>query len=341
MSQEIHITPICGGLLYVLMRGTKVEDMIFGDVDGARDIGAIYMAKVDRAIKGSGGMFVDLGSEKAFLRSKQNYPQGRMMPVQIIQPANADKPIRVSDQIDYRGEFVVLTPGRPGVHQSRKIKSVELLDEAQAQLTSLLPADCGMILRSASRNAGFDEISEDCAALLAQLDAVQNAPQKIGMIAPAPTGMRRALIEWSDIGVYPADRLPEFVLEAVCNALELPLRPAGGEVYIEQTRALIAVDVNTGANTAPTASRDVNLSLASHLPRWLRMMGWGGQICVDLAPMPIGARKPFETAIGTNAKKAGLSLSGHGFGPLGLYEATLKYDRRPMPIGLLEALSET
>lgn len=338
MSYEIHIAPAGQGLVYVLMRDAKCEDILFTDSDGKRDIGAIYMAKVDRAVKGSGGMFVDIGGEKAFLRSKKNYPLGRTLPVQIQQCASHDKPIRVSDQIDYRGEFVVLTPGRPGVHQSRKIRSVELLDEAQSQLASLLPEDCGMIVRSASRNAGFDEIAEDAAALLEQLNNVENAKSNAGIISAAPIGARRALVEWSDNGVYEHEYFPDYILEALHNALNLPLKCAGGEVYIEATRALIAIDVNTGANTAPTAARDVNLSVASHLPRWLRMMGWGGQVCVDLAPMPVGARKTFETAIIKSAKKSGLSLNGHGFGPLGLYEATIKYDRRPLPRNILELL---
>ena len=338
MSFEIHIAPVKGSLLYVLMREAKCDDVLYTSNDGKRDIGAIYMARVDRAIKGTGGMFVDIGPEKAFLRSKQNYPQGRYLPVQIQQCASNDKPIRVSDQIDYRGEFVVLTPGRPGVHQSRKIKSVELLDEAQAQLSSLLPEDCGMILRSASKNVGFDEIAEDTEALLSQLSRVEEANETAGLISAAPVGQRRALIEWSDTGVYEHEHFPEYILEALHNALALPLTCAGGEVYIEATRAMLTVDVNTGANTAPTAARDVNLSLASRLPRWLRMMGWGGQLCIDLAPMPVGARKPFESAMGKGAKQSGLGFNGYGFGPLGLYEASIKYDRRPLPRNILEQL---
>ena len=60
--------------------------------------------------------------------------------------------------------------------------------------------------------------------------------------------------------------------------------PGGGFAVIESTRALIAVDVNTGRDTTPAAALKVNIALARELPRQLRLRGLGGQIVIDFAP---------------------------------------------------------
>src|SRR5690606_26293779 len=64
--------------------------------------------------------------------------------------------------------------------------------------------------------------------------------------------------------------------------------------FIEPTRALVAVDVNTGADGSPAAGLKANLALARELPRQLRLRGLGGQITLDLAPMPKRERAVFE-----------------------------------------------
>ena len=57
-------------------------------------------------------------------------------------------------------------------------------------------------------------------------------------------------------------------------------------MMIEPTRALVAVDVNTGPDTSPAASLKANIAAARDLPRQLRLRGLGGQVVVDFAPMP-------------------------------------------------------
>ena len=49
-------------------------------------------------------------------------------------------------------------------------------------------------------------------------------------------------------------------------------------MYVEPTRALVAVDVNTGRDTSLAAGTKANLASALMLPRALRVKGLGGQI---------------------------------------------------------------
>ena len=53
----------------------------------------------------------------------------------------------------------------------------------------------------------------------------------------------------------------------------------------------MAVDVNTGKDLSLTSGLKANLNLARMLPRQLRLRGLGGQIVLDLAPMPKRDRK--------------------------------------------------
>ena len=78
------------------------------------------------------------------------------------------------------------------------------------------------------------------------------------------------------------------------RAAHVPLG-GGASMYVEPTRALVAVDVNTGGDTTPAAGLKANIAAARELPRQLRLRGLGGQITLDLAPMPKKDRRQFET----------------------------------------------
>ena len=76
-----------------------------------------------------------------------------------------------------------------------------------------------------------------------------------------------------------------------------PWRVVAIYVYIEPTRALIAVDVNTGSDSVSGSGHQSQFCLRQSLPRALRVRGLGGQITLDLAPMPKKDRKGFESAL--------------------------------------------
>ena len=78
------------------------------------------------------------------------------------------------------------------------------------------------------------------------------------------------------------------------EAIEALLAPrialtGGGHMMIEPTRALVAVDVNTGPDTSPAASLKANIAAARDLPRQLRLRGLGGQVVVDFGGVVLQA----------------------------------------------------
>lgn len=334
-AREYFETEFDLGNLLIALNNGKLLDMIYLH-DGKDDIGAIYLGKLDRPIKGLGGAFIDVGQgQKFFFRSKKNLAEGAVFPVQIQQSTIDGKPPRVTDVIDFQGVFLVLTPDRPGINQSRAIAKLKLAEGFEAKISAKLPKDCGLIFRSDSRFATEAEILHELEGLIAQYQTVINA-RNLGMIQAALTGEDRVRKEWGDGGFEKVKRLPDYVYEAMELALKNPLRAAGGSVFVEKTRALIAIDIDTGLNTAPTAGRDVNMKALAEICNYLSIMGMAGQFCIDPAPMPVQARKGFETAFASAAKRTGLKLNSRGFGPLGLYEGSIAYARRPIDQNAME-----
>ncbi len=104
----------------------------------------------------------------------------------------------------------------------------------------------------------------------------------------------------------------------------------GASMAVEPTRALVAVDVNTGADFSPAAGLKANLATARELPRQLRLRGLGGQIAVDFAPMPKQHRRTLEEALKKAFRDDPVETSLVGWTALGLYELQRKRERRPL-----------
>ncbi len=120
------------------------------------------------------------------------------------------------------------------------------------------------------------------------------------------------------------------VLECL-EALKSPDVPLPeGSLAIEPTRALVAVDVNTGADFSPAAGLKANLAAARALPRQLRLRGLGGQIVVDFAPMPKKDRRTLEEALRKAFRADPVETSLVGWTPLGHYELQRKRERHPL-----------
>ena len=104
----------------------------------------------------------------------------------------------------------------------------------------------------------------------------------------------------------------------------------GAYAYIEPTRALVAVDVNTGNDTSMSAGTKANFALAKALPRALRVRGLGGQIVLDLAPMPKKDRRGFESTLKAALRADATETVLVGWTPLGHVELQRKRAKIPL-----------
>ena len=314
----------------------RIEDLAIDPADDKPLPGAIYRAVADRPMKGQGGLFVKLPEGSGFLRQTAGIAPGQRLLVQITGPAEAGKAYPVTTRLLFKSRFAIVTPGAPGLNISRRIKEDDLRAELEALASDGMQGaeeSLGLILRSACVHANDDEIAEDIAAMrdLAQAvlaDLQGNAELLVEGAGAHETAWR----DWADPApddVIEGGFADHGVLEQIDALLTARVALGEGHMMIEPTRALIAVDVNTGNDTSPAAALKANIAAARELPRQLRLRGLGGQVVIDFAPMPKKDRAVLDQVIRA-AFKSESEVNLAGWTTLGLYEMTRKRDRLPL-----------
>ncbi len=308
----------------------RLDDLLIDD-DAPR-IGTIYRGICDRALKGQGGMMLRVPGGSAWLRTAKGLKAGEAVLVQVTGTAEAGKAVPVTDRLLFKSRYAIVTPAAPGINVSRRITDEDERMRLMGIADVALEAEVGLILRSQAQGAAADEIAEDIVAM-ADLAAAVLAETGTGPETLTEGYGPHALAwrEWDADDVLTAEGCfaENGVLDLI-DALASPLVPLDeGAMYVEPTRALVAVDVNTGGDTSPAAALKVNLAAARALPRALRLRGLGGQVTVDFAPMPKGQRKQLEQSLRNSFRNDPIETSLVGWTPMGLYELQRKRERAP------------
>lgn len=317
-----------------LMVDGKLEDFLIAA--DAPAPGTIYRARTDRPVKGQGGMFLTTPDGPAFLRQAKGLAPGTLMLVQVTGYAEPGKALPVTERILFKSRFAIVTPDAPGLNISRSIRDEDERDRLlEIAHDSMDGSDYGLILRSCCQGEDVAEIAEDIGAMLAHAEQVLNDPGTEPELLLEGDGPHvLAWRDWTD----PAEVVTQAggfethgVLDALESARGISERLSGGaHLFIQPTRALVAVDVNTGADTSLAAGTKANFACAKALPRALRVRGLGGQITLDLAPMPKKDRRGFESALRAALKADGIETTLAGWTPLGHYELQRKRGRLPL-----------
>jgi ribonuclease G len=334
----VVLDEIAGQQAATLVVDGVLQDLMIDPRDDRPVPGAIYRVVADRPMKGQGGIFVKLPQGSGFLRQISGVAPGQRLLVQVSGPAEPGKATPVTTRLLFKSRFAIVTPEAPGLNISRRIRD----DDARAALQELAESQMagavgtlGLILRSACWDAEPEAVAEDIAAMrgLAEvvLADVNGDPE---LLVDGAGAHETAFRDWLD----PAPDAVETDENAFANAdvldlidvLRGPRVDLGeGHMMIEPTRALVAIDVNTGADTSPAAALKVNIAAARDLPRQLRLRGLGGQMVIDFAPMPKRERAILDQVMRAAFKTEG-EINLAGWTTLGLYELTRKRDRLPL-----------
>jgi Ribonuclease G/E len=316
-----------------LMVDGRLDDILIDDTEAPR-VGAIYRAICDRPMKGQGGMMLRLpDGGSAFLRQAKGLSPGEPLLVQVTGVAEAGKAVPVTDRVLFKSRYAIVTPDAPGLNVSRQIEDEAERDRLLAIAHSVMEGPFGLILRSAAAGTPDEEVAEDITAMLDLATAVTD-----DMNGTDPECLTEGdgphLLAWREwqaptVVTDPGGFVREGVLDQL-DALRSPLVDLGeATMYVEPTRALVAVDVNTGGDTSPAASLKANLAAARALPRALRLRGLGGQVTVDFAPMSKVHRKQLEQSLKASFRNDPIETSLLGWTPMGLFELSRKRERAP------------
>ena len=314
-----------------LIRDGKLEDLLIDPPDGTPPPGTIFRAIADRPAKGLGGQFLRLpGDLKGFLRQGQ-IPAGRTALVQVTGFAEPGKAIPVTGKPLFKGRYVIVTPSARGINISRAIRDENRHVSLKELVADTCPDVTGLILRSNAEHADDVDIADELTALhqLAQ-SVIHDDGTAAELLLDGPTAPELAWMEWDHDAGTPAS-FDDFEVEDLIDQMRQSFVDLGtASAYIEPTRALVAVDVNTGGDTSPAAGLKANIALARDLPRLLRCKGLGGQITIDFAPFPKKDRKVLEHNLRAAFKGDSIETALVGWTPLGHFELNRKRARLPL-----------
>ncbi|MCW8306427.1 Rne/Rng family ribonuclease [Acidiphilium sp. PA] len=251
--------------------------------------------------------------------------------VQVVKEERGSKGAALTTYISLAGRFSVLMPNSPnGGGVSRKITSVadrRRLKEVMAELD--IPDGMGMIVRTAGAARPKPEIKRDCEYLLRLWDDIRE--KTLASIAPALVYEEATLIKRTIRDVYTRDvdtlliegeegyrtarefmrmlmptavkkvvqwndRQPLYAKYQVEQMLDQMFQPtvqlrSGGYLVINQTEALVAIDVNSGRATRERNIEDTalrtNMEAAEEVARQLRLRDLAGLIVIDFIDMEV------------------------------------------------------
>ena len=232
----------------------------------ARPAGSVHLGRVVRLAPGLGAALVDIGDQRpGFLPQRPgtaDLNEGARVVVEVRREAQRDKGARLSTRLAaHRGED---DPARFADLAAR------LDPPAQLDPSPGFAAALALRLPGAP-----DRVVADDPAIVPELRAA----------FPAADIVHRAHEDW------PVD------LDAAIDAALAPTvaLPGGGSLHIEESRAAVLIDVDTGtpeAGSAERAALSVNLAAAAAIARQLRLRQLAGGIVVDFAALD--GRRPRE-----------------------------------------------
>lgn len=174
-------------------------------------------------------------------------------------------------------------------------------------------------------------------ALARAIGAGSGAPR---VLTPAPPLAERLLAFARDAEILVGRAARQMADEAEAQALaSIHPIPEGGDVAIEPTRALVAVDVDLGARKgveAKRAARQVNLAAIGQIARLLRLKALGGLVVIDLVGRGHDGAALLAAARGAFAP----DNPGVAIGPVnrfGLMELALPKRQRPVAEALCDS----
>lgn len=278
-----------------------IVEQTFRDEGG---VGEIRLGRVVNVERGVSAAFLDIGTgSNGFLHVsdwpgsirgdpiEKHLPMGTTAIVQIKRAAIGAKAVALSGQVSLPGRTVVLLPRRAVGGVSRR------LDRGARETQRALEkrAGCGVILRTAARDADPAEMEREVDLLCAEWSRIESqahvrpTPGLLLSVPDIETRTRRELGISGDVP-FRRDPPPPELLRQIeeLSARKLPL-PSGGHIVIEQTEALLAIDVNSGKTRIegefePTV-RITNLEAAELIARQLRLRDSGGVVVVDFIDM--------------------------------------------------------
>ena len=330
-GKQVVLGHIGDAKVAALLVDGKLQDVLVEDIKRL-PLGTILRAVVDRPVKGIGGVMLRFPNGTGFLKKAKGLAPGQTITVQTSGFAEAGKADPVTQRFIFKSRYAIVTPDQPGLNISRQIRADDLRDDLTMLAKSAMEgSQMGLIIRSSAAVASIDEVAEDIQAMRTSAEAIS---AEVGLepevLLEGDDPHVQAWREWSDVTDILTGR-DDLEASGALDQIEVAqgawVALGSGGMFVEQTRAMATVDINTGADLSPAAALKVNLAAVQDLPRQLRLRGYSGQISIDFAPMTNRDRKPIEVALRAALRMCPVATEFVGWTPLGHGELKRKRER--------------
>ncbi len=291
--------------------------------------------------------------------------KGQEILVQVLKQGVGTKGPTVTSYLSIPGRLLVMMPGMDRVGVSRKVdddqreKMRKILDELD------LPEGFGFIVRTAGYDKTKTELKRDAAYLKRLWTQLEKRMDRVGapselytegdlvvrtirdvvdasidsIVINSQTGFERARTFLSVVSPKsgpkvryydkPIPLFDAFDVERqidLIHAREVPLR-SGGALVIDQTEAMVAIDVNSGrsrgARDAESNAVSTNREAADEIVRQLRLRDQGGLVVCDFIDMRFARnRKEIEDRLAENLRQDRARTTFLPISEFGLVEMT-------------------
>ena len=289
---------------------------------------------------------------------------GEKILVQIKKDSNDKKGARTSTHIKLTGKYVVLMPNTNIVTISQKIENEAEKERLLKAVKAVLPKDTGTIVRTAALKKSEKELTADLEQLLKKWKKIKEkfdkASNKSQLLYKSPSILEKLVLD------LPENRIEKIVvndqkeyenieemLKEIGESIKVEIYQdllekyelekqiekskqrkiwlnCGGFITIDQTEALVAIDVNSGKFTGKSTLEEtvykVNYEATIEIAKQLRLRDIGGIIIIDYIDMQKEENKEkIEKLLKESLKQDRAKTQVEGFTKLNLMELTRKH----------------
>lgn len=257
------------------------------------------------------------------------YPPGSEIVIQVTKGPIGTKGPRTTTNLSLPGRYLILTPYSDGCGISRKIEDPQERKRLKTLINELtIPEGMGVIVRTAGEGKKARYFVRDLHLLLKKWEVIQkkmeterapaNLYQEPDIVERTvrdflTEDIDRVLIDNKEdfertqefvsqistrskgkIAFY-KDSIPVFERYNIERQIEQTFQrkvtlPSGGQIVIDETEALIAIDVNTGSHKSKSGDEkntifQVNMEAAVEMARQIRLRNIGGLVIMDFIDM--------------------------------------------------------
>ena len=282
--------------------------------------GNVYLGRISKKISLANdrtGFMVNIGDgHEAFLHSYEpalkeaNMNEGQSVVVQVAQEKRAEKGAKVVRNIQLAGTYLVYCPFKFDVEASYKIEDAE----KAAAYKKIVQEHClgqeGWILRTASTEAAENQLVEEMAALRETYENIRKKARTLTapavlytkenplfeyirrykdslkeIVVDTPKLKEQVEAVFSGAVTLQKEAFEEFGIDdAIVEALNRTVKlKHGGNLHIEETRAFVAIDVDSAGKRNVGDLDSLNIEAAKEIARQIRLRNLSGKIIIDFA----------------------------------------------------------